>query len=1112
MSRQRLFTLAMLKKLAAPLGVLTLMGAAALSSAGCGSTPATSQSTGSGGAGGEGGAGGGGGSTAGCTTSAQCPGVDTDCRTRSCAAGACGFTNAPAGKATSTQSAGDCKASVCDGMGVTTVQNDDADILDDGNDCTDDVCTSGAPTNTPKAAGVTCTGGGKVCDGASKCVECVDNAGCDGGVCSANKCVPASCLDQEKNAGETDVDCGGNECNPCADGKICVAGTDCLDTICAAGKCAKATCTDTAKNGAETDIDCGGGACKGCGPDLGCKLNGDCVGGSCSGTICLPTCTDKVKNTSETDVDCGGPTCAKCEDTKACAVDGDCKSLVCLVGVCKAPSCTDGVKNGLESDKDCGGGCAPCGPTLMCTKPADCATGVCTGNVCQGAICDDGAKNGSETDVDCGGMCATKCAAGKLCAVGLDCASSVCGGGGFCLAATCGDGIKNGAEACDDGNPLSNDGCSSACVVEVGFTCAGTAPTVCAATCGDGVKVGAEQCDDANTVSGDGCSSACAIEIGYVCGGAPSVCSTTCGDGVKAGAEACDDGNGIPNDGCTACVVNPGFTCTGTAPSVCKAICGDGVKAGAEQCDDGNTTAGDGCSATCTVQAGYTCSGTPSVCVSACGDGVLAGAEQCDDNNLANGDCCSSTCQVEAGCEIEQNGAIATSNDFAALSLGGKINGFINPAGEKDYFAFTVPASATGVLTAQTIDNFLGITCAANTMDTVITLYDASTPAVSLISNDEFGGNHCSKIISGTLAPGKYFLEVRAYASAVPATFAYTLQASLALKICGNGIVEAPEQCDGGPTCAADCTLIPICGDGIISGAEICDDSNTVNGDGCSSACTFEGGQNEVEPNNTVALADARAADATPTAITGDKTLLASIGKIGDKDIVKVTVATAGVVRFETFENAALDCPAIATKLTLLSGGGTTLYTDTTSGIKSCSAITAYLAAGTYYLQAEQATGASAIVKYLLQAKFEANGGGEIEPNNTLATATPVVGADTYVLAAHSTGTDDDYYAVTVPAGLSIRAEIIEGDLTATCESNAVDSYLTLYDALAVSKVTDDDAGRGFCSAIDGTGAAPVYAGAHALTAGTYYLKVTTSPFVTLPADVFNYRLVVTVR
>jgi cysteine-rich repeat protein len=58
--------------------------------------------------------------------------------------------------------------------------------------------------------------------------------------------------------------------------------------------------------------------------------------------------------------------------------------------------------------------------------------------------------------------------------------------------------------------------------------------------------------------------------------------------------------------------------------------------------------------------------------------------------------------------------------------------------------------------------------------------------------------------------------------------------------VCGNGIIEAGEECDGGATCDATCQRIPICGDGFIDAPETCDDNNTNNGDGCSSVCQAE--------------------------------------------------------------------------------------------------------------------------------------------------------------------------------------------------------------------------------------------------------------------------------
>ncbi len=81
-------------------------------------------------------------------------------------------------------------------------------------------------------------------------------------------------------------------------------------------------------------------------------------------------------------------------------------------------------------------------------------------------------------------------------------------------------------------------------------------------------------------------------------------------------------------------------------------------------------------------------------------------------------------------------------------------------------------------------------------------------------------------------------------------------------EVCGDGIIEPPEECDDGNTmsgdgCSASCTMEPwyvcptpdepcdytvVCGDGKVQGNEQCDDGNTVSGDGCSSTCQVEHG------------------------------------------------------------------------------------------------------------------------------------------------------------------------------------------------------------------------------------------------------------------------------
>jgi cysteine-rich repeat protein len=65
-------------------------------------------------------------------------------------------------------------------------------------------------------------------------------------------------------------------------------------------------------------------------------------------------------------------------------------------------------------------------------------------------------------------------------------------GAGFC-----GDGVLDPGEDCDDENLIDGDGCDSNCT---------------ATGCGNGIVTAGEQCDDGNTFAGDGCSADCQFE------------------------------------------------------------------------------------------------------------------------------------------------------------------------------------------------------------------------------------------------------------------------------------------------------------------------------------------------------------------------------------------------------------------------------------------------------------------------------------------------------------------------------------------------------------------------------------------------------------------------
>jgi len=159
--------------------------------------------------------------------------------------------------------------------------------------------------------------------------------------------------------------------------------------------------------------------------------------------------------------------------------------------------------------------------------------------------------------------------------------------------------------------------------------------------------------------------------------GAPStfVASKTCGDGVLDPGEDCDDGvlpaakldpNHPIDTGCNAqCLVEANFICPEpNQPCVDQRKCGNSVLTSDETCDDGNTLGSpngtvDGCSADChTIDPGWQCRVPGKPCTPICGDSKLEGNEMCDDGNTLNDDGCSSTCQVEPGADCPTPGQL----------------------------------------------------------------------------------------------------------------------------------------------------------------------------------------------------------------------------------------------------------------------------------------------------------------------------------------------------------------------------------------------------------------------------------------------------------------------
>jgi hypothetical protein len=170
--------------------------------------------------------------------------------------------NAPLDGPAPSQTDGDCLVVSCN-AGIAESTADDSDLPVDGKECTDDVCSAGAPSNPNVAGGTPCIqDGGAVCFGDGRCTECFSTADCTmvdetcggGGTPGVCGCTPMSCSSVNLTCGfasdngcgsvlncnnmmqdgtETDVDCGGD---PTTCAVRCQAGKACMQTIdCAAG-------------------------------------------------------------------------------------------------------------------------------------------------------------------------------------------------------------------------------------------------------------------------------------------------------------------------------------------------------------------------------------------------------------------------------------------------------------------------------------------------------------------------------------------------------------------------------------------------------------------------------------------------------------------------------------------------------------------------------------------------------------------------------------------------------------------------------------------------------------------------------------------------------------
>ncbi len=563
---------------------------------------------------------------------------DSDaCTTDACVSGAC------VGTAITCPSDTDCQTFVCNGASglcLPQPKNEGLSCTDDGNACTDNVCTFGVCTavndNTNVCSdGINCTT--DACVGGS-CIAtpniCPDATDCQTFACNE---ATGLCVASSSNEGLSCTE----DANPCTDNvcqagiceavnddsNTCTDGNACTNDACVSGVCSSSSVTCPAATDCQTfTCNAANGQCEAQSSNegLACSDDGNqCTDNVCQMGVCIAVndntnaCTDN--NLCTTDACMGGA----CMNTPVSCPDAtSCQSFACDVadGQCKAQSTNEGLECTSDgnpcTDNTCqAGACvATNDDTNACSDGISCTTDACVAGVCSptpsDANCDDGSICTTNTcsplspQADASG-CVSSAVAGccplEPCEDNNACTDNVCDGAtGSCsfppIALDCssfdGDctvGVCNPANgtcmvqpaneglACtDDGNACTDDVCRSG-------TCTPENNDI-------------NTCTDNNACTTDDCVAGACVSVAITCP-ADTDCQTYTCNSLTGQCEAQSTNEGL------ACT-DDGNACT---DNVCQAGACVAVNDNTNSCSDGNVCTNDAC-------VGGVCQGTNVSC------------------------------------------------------------------------------------------------------------------------------------------------------------------------------------------------------------------------------------------------------------------------------------------------------------------------------------------------------------------------------------------------------------------------------------------------------------------------------------------------------------------
>ncbi|HLD63747.1 MAG TPA: DUF4215 domain-containing protein, partial [Candidatus Peribacteraceae bacterium] len=342
--------------------------------------------------------------------------------------------------------------------------------------------------------------------------------------------------------------------------------------------------------------------------------------------------------------------------------------------------------------------------------------------------------------------------------------------------------------------------------------------------CGNGVvepEFG-EQCDDGNIDNQDGCNELCMLQI--------------CGDNVVQWSEECDDGNTVNGDGCNA---------------ECYAeSCGDGTVQPPEECDDGNSNNNDSCTNACLLPRPTLSSSSRPLSTSAssapiCNNDGICGTEEFRTCNISTGVCGCRDCHIDI---LPSSSSSSRQPSTTSSSSRPPV-----PVGAPLYWIEHPEAVVYGTLFGTSVQH----ECLSNQdclfLDTPGSCYNpVCMNGICVPGTPETSPNTCEPTQCGSPdSPGcaaGYVCSSTDICVPIPSSSSSSSSPSIACMNNGD-CADLADGCFIGvcregrciqaamPTTFEQC--YGLCGNGIINPGEECDDGNKLNGDSCSSSCTF---------------------------------------------------------------------------------------------------------------------------------------------------------------------------------------------------------------------------------------------------------------------------------